>query len=73
MKRVFTLAALLLGISSIHVSAGEITPIANGYHIVVATFSDRQDKEARLYSESLNKRGFTSGYGLEKGKNLIYV
>jgi|GEM_PF-2311185 len=73
MKRIFILAALLVGIHSFPILAGEITPIANGYHIVVATFSDRQEKEARLYSETLNKRGFTSGYGLEKGKNFIYV
>jgi outer membrane protein OmpA-like peptidoglycan-associated protein len=51
----------------------EVAPIANGYHIVVATFNDRQEKEARQYSESLNKKGLTSGYGLEKGKHFIYV
>ncbi len=73
MKRIFVLVALLWGIHSIPILASEVTPIANGYHIVVATFSDRQEKEARHHSESLNKRGFTSGYGLEKGKNFIYV
>src|SRR5882672_9018393 len=73
MKRIFVLSTLLWGIYSYPAFAAEVAPIANGYHIVVATYSDRQEKEARLYSELLNKRGFTSGYGLEKGKNFIYV
>jgi len=73
MKRIFVLSALLWGLHFCPTFAAEITPIANGYHIVVATFSDRQEKEARVYSESLNKRGLNSGYGLEKGKNFIYV
>jgi len=74
MKRIFVLCALLLGCLPLYPTfAAEIEPIANGYHIVVATYSDRQEKEARVYSESLNKRGLTSGYGLEKGKNFIYV
>src|SRR6185369_9195540 len=73
MKRTFILAAVLIGIRISSTFAAEVTPIANGYHIVVATYSDRQEKEARAYSESLNKRGLSSGYGLEKGKNFIYV
>jgi len=73
MKRIFVLSALLWAIHSYPTFAAELTPIANGYHIVVATYSDRQEKDARLYSESLNKRGLTSGYGYEKGKNFIYV
>src|SRR5258705_6039410 len=73
MKRVFVLCSLLLGIHLYPTFAAEVTPIANGYHIVVATYSDRQEKEARVYSESLNKRGLSSGYGLEKGKSFIYV
>src|SRR3954469_15190993 len=73
MKRIFILAALLIGIHTHSTFAAEVPPIANGYHIVVATYSDRQAKEARVYSETLNKRGLSSGYGLEKGKNFIYV
>jgi outer membrane protein OmpA-like peptidoglycan-associated protein len=72
MKRIL-ITALLFWACSLPIRAGEVPPIANGYHIVVATFSDRQEKEARLYSEKLNKRGLASGYGLEKGKNFIYV
>jgi outer membrane protein OmpA-like peptidoglycan-associated protein len=71
MKRL--LIVLLVLIAGYTASAADVTPIANGYHIVVATFNDRQEKEARLYSEKLNKRGFSSGYGLEKGKHFIYV
>ena len=73
MKRIFIFTTLLLGLYSFPTRAGDVTPIANGYHIVVATYSDRQEKEARLYSESLNKRGLSSGYGLEIGKHFIYV
>jgi outer membrane protein OmpA-like peptidoglycan-associated protein len=73
MKRIFVLSVLLWGIYSYPVFAAEVALIENGYHIVVATYSDRQEKEARVYSESLNKRGLNSGYGLEKGKNFIYV
>ena len=72
MKRSF-LIVLLVVVKCFTAGAGAVDPIANGYHIVVATFSDRQEKEARQYSEALNKRGFTSGYGLEKGKHFIYV
>jgi len=71
MKRSLLTASLVIACFVSH--ATEVDPIANGYHIVVATFSDRQEKEARLYSETLNKRGFSSGYGLEKGKHFIYV
>ncbi|HLZ17057.1 MAG TPA: OmpA family protein, partial [Cyclobacteriaceae bacterium] len=73
MKRISILVFLLSGIYVVAAHAGEVPPIANGYHIVVATFSDRQEKEARIYSASLNKRGLISGYGLEKGKHFIYV
>src|SRR6478736_4100249 len=73
MKRIFVLCALLCSTLYHSTFAAEVAPIANGYHIVVATYSDRQEKEARVYSESLNKRGLSSGYGLEKGKNFIYV
>lgn len=73
MKRIFILCVLLWGAHYPSAFAAEVVPIGNGYHIVVATYSDRQEKEARVYSESLNKRGLTSGYGLEKGKNFIYV
>ncbi len=74
MKRIPILAILIaLGTNWLPAAASEVTPIANGYHVVVATFSDKQEKEARLYSESLNKKGFQSGYGLEKGKHFIYV
>src|SRR5882757_7978955 len=72
MKRSFVIV-LLVAMAGFAAGAAEVTPIANGYHIVVATFSGRQEKEARQYSEALNKRGFTSGYGLEKGKHFIYV
>jgi outer membrane protein OmpA-like peptidoglycan-associated protein len=72
MKRIFVLCVLFMGILSPPALA-ETAPIGNGYHIVVATFSGRQEKEARLHSELLNKRGFTAGYGLEKGKGFIYV
>src|SRR5258706_10202211 len=67
------LIVLVVFVSRFTSGAADVTPIANGYHIVVSTFSDRQEKEARQYSEALNKRGFTSGYGLEKGKHFIYV
>jgi len=73
MKMKFILVALSVSMLCCPAWAYEVTPIANGYHIVVSTFNDRQEKEARAYSESLNKRGFTSGYGLEKGKHFIYV
>jgi len=72
MKKIFILSLW----ASMHCAAaqpGEVSPIANGYHVVVSTFNERQEKEARLHSHSLNKRGFTSGYGLEKGKHFIYV
>src|SRR5258705_9010852 len=71
MKSTFLLTVLVVVVG--FTAHAEVDPIANGYHIVVATFSDRQEKDARLYSEALNKRGFTSGYGLEKGKHFIYV
>jgi outer membrane protein OmpA-like peptidoglycan-associated protein len=64
---------LLAVIASFTAVAAEVDPIANGYHVVVATFNDRQEKEARQFSESLNKKGSSSGYGLEKGKRFIYV
>jgi outer membrane protein OmpA-like peptidoglycan-associated protein len=67
------LILLLTFTTSFTVSVAEVSPIANGYHVVVATFNDRQEKEARQLSESLNKKGFSSGYGLEKGKRFIYV
>jgi len=73
MKKIVVLTVLIVGLHGIRVSAGEVPPIANGYHIVVATFSDRQEKEATLYSEKLNKRGMNSGFGLEIGKHFIYV
>jgi outer membrane protein OmpA-like peptidoglycan-associated protein len=68
-----SLLIVLLVVAGFTAGAAEVAPIANGYHIVVATFNDRQEKEARAFSESLNKRGFSSGYGLEKGKHFIYV
>ncbi|HLZ16562.1 MAG TPA: hypothetical protein VKQ08_05955, partial [Cyclobacteriaceae bacterium] len=71
MKR--SLLIVLLVVAGFAAGAVEVTPIPNGYHIVVATYNDRQENEARKYSESLNKRGFSSGYGLEKGKHFIYV
>ncbi len=67
------LVLLLAVAASVTVRATEVTPIANGYHVVVATFNDRQEKEAQKFSETLNKKGFSSGYGLEKGKRFIYV
>src|SRR5882672_10715019 len=67
------LIVLLVVVTCFTAGAAEVAPIPNGYHIVVATFNDRQEKEARQYSEALNKKGFTSGYGLEKGKHFIYV
>src|SRR5258706_16364960 len=73
MKRAFIFTIPLWCLLSFPTRAAEVTPIANGYHIVVATYNDRQEKEARLYSESLNKRGLTAGYGLEIGKHFIYV
>ncbi|MBI1768068.1 MAG: OmpA family protein [Bacteroidetes bacterium] len=73
MKRISILTSLLVATLFFKALADDVDPIANGYHVVVATFSDRHEKEARTYSESLNKRGFTSGYGLEKGKRFIYV
>lgn len=73
MKRTRIFSALLLCLLYFPAWAGEVVPIANGYHIVVATFAERQEKEARIYSESLKKRGLTAGYGLEKDKHFIYV
>lgn len=64
---------LLVAVANLRAAAIEVPPIANGYHVVVATFNDRQENEARKFSESLNKKGFSSGYGLEKGKRFIYV
>ena len=64
---------LLLAAVACFSASAEVTPISNGYHVVVATFNDRQEKEAQKFSESLNKKGFSSGYGLEKGKRFIYV
>src|SRR6185295_11481699 len=72
MKR-FLFILVLAVVGSFRAGAAQVGPIANGYHIIVATFNDRQEKEARVYSEKLNKRGFSSGYGLEKGKHFIYV
>ena len=72
-KTPILLTALFLGLFAFPTQAGEVPPIANGYHIVVSTFSDRQEKEAKQYSEKLNKRGMNSGYGLEIGKHFIYV
>jgi outer membrane protein OmpA-like peptidoglycan-associated protein len=72
MKRSFLIVSLVI-VACLVVHAADVDPIANGYHIVVSTFSDRQEKEARQYSETLNKRGFSSAYGLEKGKHFIYV
>jgi outer membrane protein OmpA-like peptidoglycan-associated protein len=72
MKRMSTLA-LLLAIQISTSWALDVKPIANGYHIVVATFSGKQEKEAQNYSEGLKKKGLNADYGLEKGKGFIYV
>lgn len=69
----YLFVTLLVAVANLRAAAIEVPPIANGYHVVVATFNDRQENEARKFSESLNKKGFSSGYGLEKGKRFIYV
>lgn len=71
--RYLLLILLVLPFTAFNTFATEVAPIANGYHLVVATFSAKQEKEAQQYSEALNKRGYSSGYGLEKGKGFIYV
>jgi outer membrane protein OmpA-like peptidoglycan-associated protein len=64
---------LLVVVTNLKAKTIEVPLIPNGYHVVVSTFNFRQEKEARLYSESLQKKGFSSNYGLEKGKNFIYI
>ncbi|MBS1682832.1 MAG: OmpA family protein [Bacteroidetes bacterium] len=74
MKKISVVVALLaIILCSTNNVWAEVTPIANGYHVVVATFSEKQEKEARHFSQKLNKQGYHSGYGLEKGKQFIYV
>lgn len=53
--------------------AQRVQPLANGYYVVVSTFKRHQSKEASSYSESLNKKGFHSGFGLEESKGFVYV
>jgi outer membrane protein OmpA-like peptidoglycan-associated protein len=71
--KTYILIAHLVIITNLRALAIEVPPIPNGYHVVVATFNLRQEKEARMYSESLQKKGFSNNYGLEKGKNFIYI
>ncbi|MBS1490634.1 MAG: OmpA family protein [Bacteroidetes bacterium] len=53
--------------------AQEVSPLANGYYVVVATYKEGQGKEASKLAESLTKKGFHSNYGLEKSKAFVYV
>jgi outer membrane protein OmpA-like peptidoglycan-associated protein len=53
--------------------AQQLQPLSNGYFVVVSTFKDSQAKEAKGYSELLNKRGFKTNYGLEESKHFLYV
>lgn len=53
--------------------AQQVQPLPNGYFVVVSTFKDSQLKEAKGYSDLLNKRGFKTSYGLEESKHFVYV
>ncbi|MBS1952351.1 MAG: OmpA family protein [Bacteroidetes bacterium] len=53
--------------------AQKALPLENGYYVVVSTYKDSQVKEAKAYSEKLNKKGFQSGYGLEESKHFLYI
>jgi outer membrane protein OmpA-like peptidoglycan-associated protein len=53
--------------------AQQVPPLANGYYVVVSTFTRSQNKEASSYSDGLNKKGYHSGYGLEESKGFVYV
>lgn len=63
----------ILTVSFIYSFAQQVRPLANGYYVVVSTFKRHQSKEANSYSESLNKKGFHSGFGLEESKGFVYV
>lgn len=68
------IAFFLLALFSLtYSSAQQAGTLANGYYVVVSTFLRNQTKEAKKYSETLNQRGFHTGYGLEESKGFIYV
>jgi outer membrane protein OmpA-like peptidoglycan-associated protein len=73
MKKIHRLVLIPLLLIGFQLVAQQAQPLPNGYFVVVSTFKDSQTKEARSYSELLNKRGFKSSYGLEESKHFVYV
>lgn len=73
MKPFQRLITLVFFLSSFQLFAQQAQPLPNGYFVVVSTFKDSQMKEAKGYSDLLNKRGFKSSYGLEESKHFVYV
>jgi len=67
------LISVFLAIVPLQIHAQQAQPLPNGYFVVVSTFKDSQSREARSYSELLNKRGFTSTFGIEASKHYVYV
>jgi hypothetical protein len=67
------LVVITLILIGFQAQAQQVQPLGNGYFVVVSTFRESQSKDAVAYSVLLNKRGFTSSYGLEEGKHFVYV
>jgi outer membrane protein OmpA-like peptidoglycan-associated protein len=73
MKIFFGLICFPLILIGSQLRAQQLRPLENGYFVVVSTFKDTQVKEASAYSGLLNKRGFSSSFGLEESKHFVYV
>ena len=72
-RTIYGLIVITLILTGFQSQAQKAQPLGNGYFVVVSTFRESQAKDAMAYSALLNKRGFTSSYGLEEGKHFVYV
>ncbi|MGC4021416.1 MAG: OmpA family protein [Cyclobacteriaceae bacterium] len=72
-KHVLFLVLLTLAFVSNNAFAQKALPLENGYYVVISTFKDSQSKEAKAYCDQLNKKGFSSGFGLEESKHFLYI
>jgi len=67
------IALVCIGFVASSAMAGSVKPMNNGYHIVVSTYKDTQEKEAAALAKKLTAKGLKADYGLEEGKHFIYV
>lgn len=49
------------------------TELEPGYYIVVSAYSPSRENVAQNYTDVLNRRGFTAGYGFNSTRNYFYV